>query len=290
MSHENTGKFTEKTKRKLAGRAGFQCSHPSCNIFLIGPHTDGENTVSHGVAAHIKGRKPGSARYDSNQSDKDRKHISNGIWMCWNHSVQIDNDEVLYPVEKPLEWKKTREEQAQREYANPKRNEQHGSILERPEERQRLDTDGRYRRDGLVISFSSYRASDGSLTMVKLTAEGEIQKPNELGQVAIYSVQAYLISVGLRGTYMHMLTQMRELKLKRISTFCPTHFKHLFQEFQDSILGIDWSIGPGMEGAVFDIVGGDVKGNGDIDMFMIDITCLKPEIFTRYMDIKSESR
>jgi len=54
--------------------------------------------ASIGVAAHIHGASegPGSRRYRQDMTSELRRHISNGIWLCANHSVLIDRDEATY--------------------------------------------------------------------------------------------------------------------------------------------------------------------------------------------------
>jgi len=288
MSNRKKAEFTDKTRRILAGRAGYQCSFPDCKLFLIGPHSDGEKTQSLGVAAHIEGAAAGSARYDIEQTDMERKHISNGIWMCWNHSVQIDNDEHEYPVELLESWRSNREKEASSQFGNPIADGGSTNMLDRPEEHLRVDTDGKYRSSGMIISFDPW-LSDG-MTMVKLSAEGELSSRDELVSLAVNSVKAYMVSVGLRGQYLHMLAQMRKLKLHPISRSFPPQWESQFDEFNEDMRGIDWSDTPGMEGSVFDLVAGDVKGNGVMDIFMIDITCLYPHIYSHYMDNREENR
>jgi len=277
--------FTDKTRRTLAGRAGYQCSYPGCKIFCIGPHSDGERTVSIGVAAHIKGAADGSARYDSEQTDEERKHISNGIWMCWNHSVEIDNDEKEFSEETLLEWKGKRESEAKKQYGKSVDPLQPGTVgLERSDDIYRLDTDGKYRSNGLTVTYDPWKCA--WFTMVKLNVEGEIESPNEMVPLAVNSVKAYLVSVGLRGQYLHLLAQMQDLKLRPISQSAPPQWQKQFEEFKSEMMDIDWSNTPGIEGMVFDVIAGDVKGTGEWDTFIIDITSLYPHIYTRYMDSK----
>ena len=286
ISGRKNAEFTDRTKRTLAGRAGYQCSFPDCKMFLIGPHTDSEKTVSLGVAAHIEGAAPDSARYDINQSDDERKHISNGIWMCWNHSVQIDNDEEAYPVSLLDDWKKARENEAKLQFAKPVKGKVVREVLARADDHLRLDTDGKYRSSGMTVSFDPWK--QGWFTMVKLSAEGEIHKAEQLVPLAVNSVKAYMASVGLRGQYLHILAQIRQLKLEPISQSYPPIWADQFSEFRDDMLCIDWSDTPGIDGAVFDLVAGNVKGTGEWDAFMVDITCLYPNFYSHYIDTKSE--
>jgi hypothetical protein len=54
--------------------------------------------ASIGVAAHIHGASegPGSRRYRKEMTSEERRHISNAIWLCANHSILIDRDEATY--------------------------------------------------------------------------------------------------------------------------------------------------------------------------------------------------
>jgi hypothetical protein len=62
-----------------------------------------------GRICHIKGAKPGSARYDEDQNDKDRHGFQNLILMCPIHHDVIDADEIAYPVERLIKLKEDRE-------------------------------------------------------------------------------------------------------------------------------------------------------------------------------------
>lgn len=65
-----------------------------------------------GIVAHIRGRQPGSARYDSQQTVQERNAYPNLIYMCVQHATQIDKKELEadYPVELLLEMKREHEE------------------------------------------------------------------------------------------------------------------------------------------------------------------------------------
>ena len=202
--------------------------------------------------------------------------------MCWNHSVQIDNDEDEYSVETLQLWKTQRENDAKLEFSGKANKPQKPVSFPRPEDRHRLDTDGKYRHKDLVISFDPWMY--GPITMVKLSAEGELESQSEMPFIAVSSVQAYMASVGLRGQYLHIFSQMRELKLKPVSQHYPRQYENQFIEFKDFLLDMDWSKFPGMEGAVFELIAGDAKGTGEWSTFMMDITCLYPTLFSGHVD------
>lgn len=108
------GDFSESVKSTLAKRVAHICSNPDCNASTIGPNDDVNKATSNGDAAHIKGALPGSARYDQNQSDEERKNIENGIWLCAGCHRIVDADESHYTVEQLKEWKIQAENNARR--------------------------------------------------------------------------------------------------------------------------------------------------------------------------------
>jgi hypothetical protein len=97
--------FTQATKRRLAQRAGYLCSHPECRRPTIGPAASNDGTVNLGEAAHITAAAPGGPRYDPFLSPEDRRGQANGIWMCSLHAKEVDSDEEHFTVEKLRDWK-----------------------------------------------------------------------------------------------------------------------------------------------------------------------------------------
>jgi hypothetical protein len=101
--------FVQATKDILAKRAGQKCSNPSCRRPTVGPHSDDARAVNVGEAAHIRGARPGSARYDSSMTPDERRIITNGIWLCRSCAAMVDRDELRYPVEGLYKWKREHE-------------------------------------------------------------------------------------------------------------------------------------------------------------------------------------
>lgn len=93
----------------LAKRGGQWCSNPDCLNKTSGPHSNQEKSVNLGEAAHIKGGKPTSARYDPNMTDEERSQISNGIWLCTGCAKKIDKDPERFPVKLLHIWKEQHE-------------------------------------------------------------------------------------------------------------------------------------------------------------------------------------
>ena len=107
----------------LAKRANLICSKPDCRIPTGGPHRDPAKSRNVGEAAHIKGARDGSARYDPEMTDEQRRDISNGIWLCRTHAREIDGDEKRYPLELLHKWKREHEQWLER-----------GKVVERASE------------------------------------------------------------------------------------------------------------------------------------------------------------
>jgi hypothetical protein len=86
------------------------CAHPYCGQPLV------EGTTVVGEVCHIKGERPGAARYDENQSDAERHAYVNLIGMCRKHHKIIDTEEEIYSVEQLLAMKRQHEESDERRY------------------------------------------------------------------------------------------------------------------------------------------------------------------------------
>lgn len=93
--------ITSKSIKLLWANSAGICSFPDCNEKLsveeaaeVAPYTIGE-------MAHIKGNKPGSNRYDDEQSADERDSYENLILLCPTHHTLIDKaeNEVKYSVD-----------------------------------------------------------------------------------------------------------------------------------------------------------------------------------------------
>lgn len=105
-----SGDFGASTKRVLAQRAGSQCSFPGCGRATQGAALgDDEKVLNVGDAAHITAASRRGPRYDPAMTDAQRKHISNGIWMCKHHANLIDADDSQYSVDDLRAWKSAAE-------------------------------------------------------------------------------------------------------------------------------------------------------------------------------------
>jgi hypothetical protein len=97
------GRPSEAVAKKLYALSGNRCAYPKCREPLV--H---EGTVT-GQICHIKGARPSSPRYDSNQSDEARHGFENLILMCPIHHAVIDDDEIAYTIERLCALKADRE-------------------------------------------------------------------------------------------------------------------------------------------------------------------------------------
>src|SRR5437899_2431198 len=69
------------TVKRLFKVSGDCCAFPKCKVPVIDPET-------HSIICeicHIKGEKPGSARFDPDQLPRDRQSFDNLILMCGQH-------------------------------------------------------------------------------------------------------------------------------------------------------------------------------------------------------------
>jgi hypothetical protein len=70
------------------------------------------NETLTGEVCHIKGMRPGSARYDPSQTDLERHAYANLVLMCPTHHTVIDDDEESYTSERLCKIKAAHEAQS----------------------------------------------------------------------------------------------------------------------------------------------------------------------------------
>lgn len=104
--------FNSRTKETIAKRARYLCSNPVCRQSTIGSAPSHDGFLNVGVAAHITAAAPGGPRYDQSLTREQRRHQSNGIWLCQTHAKLIDSDAQHFTVEMLREWKRTVEKQS----------------------------------------------------------------------------------------------------------------------------------------------------------------------------------
>ena len=103
--------FQDKTKRIIAGRAGYQCSIPGCNKLTIGPGKEHDEIINKGDAAHIFSGAKNGPRGNGGLSLNDLKSPENGIWLCNNHHTIIDSNKGnQYPAPLLISFKNLHEQ------------------------------------------------------------------------------------------------------------------------------------------------------------------------------------
>lgn len=105
--------FRKITVDVLAKRAGQICSNPDCKKHTSLAHSDPSKFIILGEAAHISGQKPSTARYNPKLTPEERRHASNGIWLCRDCHKIVDADENKFPLELLKKWKEEHEESIQ---------------------------------------------------------------------------------------------------------------------------------------------------------------------------------
>lgn len=95
-----SGKILEKDQRILCMSSYCICAIPTCRRKLLEPKTELDGISNIAQMAHIKGEKPGSARYDKTMEKKMRNKHENLILVCSACHKIIDNQPNTYTVEK----------------------------------------------------------------------------------------------------------------------------------------------------------------------------------------------
>ncbi|ENM7918015.1 TPA: hypothetical protein ACMDXF_000935 [Vibrio parahaemolyticus] len=97
--------FLDSTKRMLRENVAYLCSKPDCRVLTVASKIDGCSLSNVGVAAHICAAAPGGPRYKLEQTEAERKHYDNGIWLCTTCSRLIDVDDDSYSEDLLRNWK-----------------------------------------------------------------------------------------------------------------------------------------------------------------------------------------
>jgi len=93
--------LTRAQETILWSKAAGMCS--KCKSILI--KKGREEFYKKGENAHIEGKEPKAARYNSNQTDEERASYLNHILLCADCHTDIDKDPKSYPNERLLEIK-----------------------------------------------------------------------------------------------------------------------------------------------------------------------------------------
>jgi hypothetical protein len=97
--------YSEKLIKHLFAFSHNICAFPNCDTALAQ-----QTGIVTGKICHIKGRSPGSPRYDPNQTEKERNSSENLILLCSFHHDIIDNQPDKFTVEALQEMKRKHEQ------------------------------------------------------------------------------------------------------------------------------------------------------------------------------------
>lgn len=166
------GEFSPTTKRRLAGEAGHVCSAPWCDKSTTAASGERKSGLSSTAeAAHIKGRRPDAARYDSNMTDPERADASNGIHLCRSDAKLIDDDEAMYPVALLEQWKARQLENARAAQQQGWGEEQACDLMSHTTKWLEVDVDGIYdhlRAAGMTSAWPFSAADDIATLLAEL--------------------------------------------------------------------------------------------------------------------------
>jgi hypothetical protein len=101
--------FPEPIKRRIAARAGYQCSRPECGASTAGPQLDSRGALNVGVAAHIHAASEGGPRFLPEMSTEKRSGAENGVWLCQTCGKLVDNDPTRFTAAVLRDWKQKAE-------------------------------------------------------------------------------------------------------------------------------------------------------------------------------------
>jgi hypothetical protein len=87
--------------KRVFALSGNRCAFPNRTNMLI---DEPSNTMIAKVC-HIKGRSPGSKRYDKSQPDEERHGADNLLVLCPKHHDVIDDDDISYTVDRLIRMK-----------------------------------------------------------------------------------------------------------------------------------------------------------------------------------------
>lgn len=117
-----SSKISDKEFKILCMKSGGRCAYNDCGELLYNENSNLDPISIIADIAHIRGEKPGSARYDSNMTDKERNSHENLILLCKNHHKLVDDQPNTYTVDTLTKLKSNHEtfvrEATQKELSN----------------------------------------------------------------------------------------------------------------------------------------------------------------------------
>ncbi|MGN4544836.1 hypothetical protein [Bacillus cereus group sp. MYBK95-2] len=103
MEKVNRLQTTRDALRELYLKSGNRCAFPGCEKTIL---NDKGNVV--GQICHIEAAKPGGQRFNSSQTNEERRQASNLLLLCYEHHIET-NDEKEYTVERLKKMKEDHE-------------------------------------------------------------------------------------------------------------------------------------------------------------------------------------
>lgn len=97
-------RITEKVIGQLYAKSGNQCAFPGCKETLFDEGGTNQSNI-----CHIEAAEKGGQRYNEDSTEDERRSYDNLILLCLKHHKIIDDNAVLYPVEKLKEMKRKHE-------------------------------------------------------------------------------------------------------------------------------------------------------------------------------------
>ena len=97
------GSISEKELKKLCVKNGRFCAICHTDLIIKGVAANPDSITAE--IAHIRGKQPGSPRYDSSMTQKERNSSENLILLCPTCHKKVDDQENVYTVEKLTEIK-----------------------------------------------------------------------------------------------------------------------------------------------------------------------------------------
>lgn len=92
------GLINEKELKKLCMKNGRFCAICHTNLIIKNDAMNPDTIIAE--IAHIRGKQPGSPRYDNSMTQKERNSSDNLILLCPNCHKKVDYQEEVYTVEK----------------------------------------------------------------------------------------------------------------------------------------------------------------------------------------------
>lgn len=105
-----SGAISPKDSKILCTKSGNRCALPDCRKELVIDSNSNDPAALIAEMAHIKGEKPGSARYDASMTDPERNSFENLLLLCPSCHKKIDKQPNSYSFQLLLKYKKEHEE------------------------------------------------------------------------------------------------------------------------------------------------------------------------------------